>query len=518
MQEMTKRIKKVAKNIIERLPHSFKKFFYLTWHKIRNFSFIPVSSIKTSQIIASQEESKLKLIGFLKIHNESSRGNLVRVLTHMQKFCDEIVVCDCDSTDDSRDVAKKFTDHVLREPNDFKKEIFIKQKMLEYVLLLSPDWIVWLDADEVFDREGELNSIRRLCAYGEKKDIDAFSFLEYNLWNNKEQFRTDEFFLKGWFVRLWRNNGNLKFDVQEGLHQNQHPLGMRNIERSDIKVIHYGFSSSELIEEKYERYKKHGQEGFYLDRFKDEKGIKLSPVSTDWLPLSSLKISVVCLIYKSTKYANFVWDSFNRYTKEKNAEFLFIANDATEKVKKHLKENNLPHLIFENDDKEEYYLNRVYRAFNYGGFNAPGEIIVFVNSDMAFSHDWLENLLKNIKKDRIICSRLIESGKMITGKHGINKNFGQRQEEFNDNQFQKFSEKIKKPEIREGGLFMPCAINKDSFVRSGGYPIGNRKEDDGSETSGDYIFFYEKLKPMGISHFTSFDSIVYHIQEGEIDD
>jgi len=518
MRAIFKKTKKLAKTIIEKLPHNFKKFFYLTWHKIRNFSLLPATSIKTNDIVVSPEESTLKLVGFLKIHNESSEGNLTRILTHMQQFCDDIVVCDCESTDDSLDVAKKFTNHILQEPNDFEKEIFTKQKILEYTLSLDPDWIVWLDADEVFDRQGELNGVRRLCAYGEEKNIDAFSFLEYNLWRSKDWFRVDEFFSKGWFVRLWKNNGALKFDIKEGLHQNQYPLGIKNIERSDIKVIHYGFSSSKLIEKKYTRYKKYGQKGFYLDRFKDEKGIKLSPFSIDWFPLSHFNISVVCLIYKSTKYIDFVWNSFNKYTKKENVEFLFVANDATKRVKNYLKEKNLPHLIFDNADKEEYYLNRVYRAWNYGGFNASGDIIVFVNSDMAFSHNWLENLLKSIKKDRIVCSRLIESGKMLTGKHGINRNFGQTHEEFNNEDFQSFAEKIKKAEIREGGLFMPCAIYKQSFIKSGGYPIGNRQEEDGSETSGDYILFYEKLKLMGISHFTSFDSIVYHIQEGEMDD
>lgn len=518
MQPVFIKIKKTVKVIVEKLPHNVKKKFYLGWHYINSFSLIPSPSINTSEITLPKDGKGLKLVGFLKIHNESSSGNLLRVLSHMQQFCDEIIVCDCESTDDSLEIVKKFTDHILKEPNDFENELSTKQRILEYALSLNPDWIVWLDADEVFDREGELNGIRKLCFFGNNNGIDAFSFLEYNLWKNEREFRTDEFFSKGWFVRLWKNNGNLEFNAEKGLHQLQYPSGLSNIQKSEIKVIHYGFSSPDLIENKYEKYRKYGQKGFYLDRFKDEKGIKLDTLSIDWLPLSSLKVSVVCLIYKSTKYADFVWDSFNKYTNSKNAEFLFIANDATEKVKKHLEKNNLPHLIFENDDKEEYYLNRVYRAWNYGGFNAPGDIIIFVNSDMAFSHNWLENILKNIRKDRIICSRLVESGKMITGKHGINKNFGQTQEEFNDDEFQKFAEKIKKPEIREEGLFMPCAIYKDSFSRSGGYPIGNRREEDGSETSGDYILFYEKLKPMGIKHFTSFDSIVYHVQEGEMDD
>ena len=228
------------------------------------------------------------------------------------------------------------------------------------------------------------------------------------------------------------------------------------------------------------------------------------------------KVTVICLIYKSIGYLDFVYKSFNKYTKK--ASFLFVANDATEKVKNYLKENNLPHLIFENENKSEFYLKRVYRAWNYGGMNAPGEIIVFINSDMVFSPEWLENLVKNLNKNRIICSRLVESGKLFSGRNAIMKNFGQTYKDFNEEKFGEYAQKIKKPELRKGGLFMPCAIYKDIFIKSGGYPIGNRKERDGSETSGDFILFYEKLASMGVEHFTAFDSIVYHIQEGEMDE
>ncbi|MBI3638560.1 glycosyltransferase [Candidatus Wolfebacteria bacterium] len=228
------------------------------------------------------------------------------------------------------------------------------------------------------------------------------------------------------------------------------------------------------------------------------------------------RTTVVCLIYKSTGYIDFVYNSFLKYTA--GADFLFIANDASDKVKKYLKDNNLPHLIFENKDKEEYYLNRVYRAWNFGGANAPGEVVIFVNSDMAFSPGWLESLLKNMSRERIICSRLVESGKLLSGRTAIMKNFGGTYKEFDDGAFQAYARKIKKPELRKGGLFMPCAFYKDVFIKSGGYPEGNRKESDGSETSGDYILFYEKFKSMGVEHFTAFDSIVYHMQEGEMDE
>jgi len=483
-------------------------------YKIKN-----ISNSKIKKFQSNLED--IKLIAFLQIHNESKKGNLERVLNHISRFCDDIVIYDDGSTDNSCEIASKFTSNIIRsDVNDFKNEIEHKQKLLELALSLNPDWIVWLDADEVFDRDGELYAIRNLCKFGESKKIDGFSFQEFNLWKNLSEYRVDEKWHKLWQIRLWRNNGELEFERGIGLHNKLHPNGIKKICKSDVKLIHYGFSEKDKINEKYHMYKEHGQSGWNLERIKDEKGICLRPFVRDWFPLSTQKITVVALIYKSINYLNFVYDSFRKYTEgiDKNVEFLFIANDPTDEIVSYLKNNNIQHLIFRNKDPNEYYLNRVYRAWNYGGFNAPGDIIVFVNSDIAFSSSWLINLLKNIREDRILTSRVIEPGKLEQSKYAIKKNFGTTYSKFDDESFQKFANVISKNKIVSGNQdFMPCAIYKDIFVKSGGYPIGNRTEKSGKITSGDWVFFYENLKLLGIKHYCVFDSIVYHIQEGEMD-
>lgn len=472
---------------------------------------------KAAQKVKGDVDS-LKIIGFVKCFNEGTNGNLERCLNHLSTFCNEIVFCDDSSTDSSLEIARKYTNHIIRMPDDFKHELLHKQKLLELALSLKPDWIVSLDPDEIFDRSGEQGGIRALCQYGNEHGMDSFSFLYYNLWKGKENYRVDELWNKNWQPKLWKNTGNLRFDVQEGLHLRQYPLGLLNDRRTDIRIIHYGFSSEEKITKKYSTYETLGQSGWALQRIKDENRLVLKKFSRDWFPASTLKITVACLIYKSIGYADFVLDSFNKHTTGigKNVNFLFVANDPTDKLLDHLKKKKIPHLVFRNDDPNEYYLKRVYRAWNYGGFNATGDVIVFVNSDMAFSDHWLDNVVKNLREDRIVTSRLVESGKLRSGKYGIQKDFGRTYSQFDDDKFQKFAKEISSPEIKEGGLFMPCTIYKDIFVKSDGYPIGNRTEKDGTITPGDKILFYETLNSLGIKHYTVFDSIVYHIQEGEM--
>ncbi|MGI0011887.1 MAG: glycosyltransferase family 2 protein [Nitrososphaera sp.] len=462
---------------------------------------------------------ELQLTGFLQMYNESESGNLSRCLAHLDGICDDIVIYDDGSTDDSVSIAREFTRNIIAsDSNDFGREIFHKQQLLDLAVSLKPGWIVWLDADEVFDREGELGGIRALCQYGLEHNIDGFSLLEYNLWKSEKHYRVDELWLKNWQVRLWRNNGKLRYDLKEGLHNKMYPAGMESIYRSNIKVIHYGFSSEEKVNSKHALYMSHGQTGKWLERIKDETGLVLNKCSVDWFPLSMLKITVVCLIYRSIGYANFVLESFRTHTRGagKNVEFLFVANDPTDELLNYLQGNKIQHLSFRNKDPNEYYINRVYRAWNYGGSSAPGDIIIFVNSDMAFSDGWLENLLRNLREDRIVTSRLVESGRLRSGKYGIERDFGRTHTQFDDAAFQGFAKKISANVIKEGGLFMPCAIYKDLFIKSGGYPIGNRTESDGRIKSGDFIFFYENLESAGITHYTVFDSIVYHIQKGEM--
>ena len=180
----------------------------------RRFVRNKIRTYKTRKITLNQlknfkknKSDDIRLIGFLQIHNESKKGNLKRVLNHLSKFCDDIVIYDDGSTDDSYEISSKFTKNIIRSgTNDFKGEQSHKQKLLELALSLNPDWTVWLDADEVFDRDGEIYAIRDLCKYGEAEGVDGFSFLEFNLWKCLSEYRIDEEWHTLWHARLWRNN------------------------------------------------------------------------------------------------------------------------------------------------------------------------------------------------------------------------------------------------------------------------------------------------------------------------
>lgn len=256
----------------------------------------------------------------------------------------------------------------------------------------------------------------------------------------------------------------------------------------------------------------------------------------------SPSVSIVSLIYKSTKYLQFVYDQVKKYTVDgelgQDIEFFFVTNDADPSVIRYLIEHNIPHYVFANTPANvkahgttESYINNVYRAYNYGVSKAQGKYIVLINSDMAFSPGWLTNMLRgfsNQPNDERMCitSRLIESGRYPSGKYGMTFDCGKFLRTYNENRFLMKAREIAQSTLQAGGLFMPLLIKKSVFDSVGGYPEGNITPTSdifnpeiakkGKPCIPGDVVFMRKLESKGVQHFTAFDSIVYHFQNGEM--
>ena len=102
------------------------------------------------------------------------------------------------------------------------------------------------------------------------------------------------------------------------------------------------------------------------------------------------------MIYKSISYLDFMMYNINKYCTSElhDISYNIIANDANKNVLEHLKINNINHIIYNDSNPNDYYINRIYRAWNYGGFNTDCDVIIFINSDMAFTPKWIDNLIK----------------------------------------------------------------------------------------------------------------------------
>jgi hypothetical protein len=240
-------------------------------------------------------------------------------------------------------------------------------------------------------------------------------------------------------------------------------------------------------------------------------------------------VEIISLIYKSVHYLDLIVSELKKnYCKVDGWDvgIRIVANDANEVVLNRLRKLNISYTIYDDPKPDDYYLNRVYRCWNFSGQTSQYENICFVNSDMVFSKDWLKNLLNFHDSIHIPCSRLVESGKMLSGQHAISMNFGRCSGEINYGRWNTYAEETKQPESHLGGLYMPCVFKKDRFIKSGMYPEGNIYSDGkagsmvgGVIKSGDDYYFHDVLEnKFGMKHVTVFDSLVYHIQEGEMDE
>lgn len=503
-----------------------------------------------------------KIVCICQIYNELEKGHLKRFFKYITPLVDAVVIYDDASTDGSAEYALQHTPFVIRSGNNsFEEEVSHRMRMLDYAKKLKPDYILWLDADEVLTCNKK--KLKQLCAYCDIHKADAVKLHEINIWRSHIWRRTDSLYNDGWFVRLWKVTPGLRFyksKIKEGLHQQLYPHSIKNIIQTNaVKVLHYGFATEKSLAYKYLVYKSRGQRGYdRLDRLISEEKLVWKKVNKNLFPAGlyveeekprplsweeSLayvetykeevfrpRYSIICMIYKSVDWLKFVYEQVYKYTDMRNKEFYFVANDATDEVLNYMDKHFIPYYKHVNtaEQQKEYYLNNVYRAWNFGAEKARGDFLVFLNSDMAFTPGWLENLMNKYDGSNCIVPRLVESGKFRAGTHGITKNFGRRLGEYNEKKFLKYAKRISKERIKDQGVFMPLLIKKSDFKMIGGFPEGNiRKDSDlyhpiialqGEESiSGDRTLLM-KLDSHGIKHQTSFDSVVYHFQNGEIDE
>ena len=238
------------------------------------------------------------------------------------------------------------------------------------------------------------------------------------------------------------------------------------------------------------------------------------------------------MIYKSVDYLNLLCDQLRSDACKVDGwdvGIRIVANDATPEVLKALEEQGVPYSTYSDTKPNDFYLNRVYRCWNHAGQTSIYDNICFVNSDMMFSPDWLSNLLKHHDGSSIPCSRLVESGKLRSGAYGIEKDFGKNPKNLNQEGFNRYVDEISEDKWESRGLYMPCVFETNRFVESGMYPEGNifregdylvagYPNDRPVYMSGDDFFFRTLEERYGMTHKTIFDSVVYHIQEGEKDE
>lgn len=105
------------------------------------------------------------------------------------------------------------------------------------------------------------------------------------------------------------------------------------------------------------------------------------------------KVSLIMLAYNKLEYTRLAVESLYKYTSNIDFEFITVNNGSSDGTKAYFE--SLPNekkLNFEDNVGGD-------RAFNEAIKYAEGEYTVFLNNDLIFTENWLENLIKVIESD-----------------------------------------------------------------------------------------------------------------------
>jgi GT2 family glycosyltransferase len=248
-----------------------------------------------------------------------------------------------------------------------------------------------------------------------------------------------------------------------------------------------------------------------------------------------LKVTIVSLIYQSPEYAREFYKSILWSTPEiaaGEADFFFVANNATPQTIKALRGGSIPHyelnlpvLSDEEHSKLGFgapeYLGRVYAAYNYAISKSKTDLILLLNSDMVMSQGWLSRMLSVFSENVALSPVLVERTHPRFGVYpgAVKANFGSNFKNFRLNEWVRFSSLSTPPKVIEKTElpFMPTLVRKKWFDDLGGYPHGNIQGLDGYKSVSKYgdQFFFEKLSDYGVLHKSVEGVFCYHFKEGE---
>lgn len=188
-------------------------------------------------------EGLLPVSAVIITRNESR--NIRRTLSRLS-WCNEILILDSYSTDDTVSICREFGCKI-----HFRVFDGYGMQKRHAVSLAKNDWILCIDADEVLSEELIREIIREMTA---GPGFDAYR-LPMNLVFLGREFRYGKESQR-YFLRLFdRNAGNFNADI---LHEKIEIRG--NIGKMDNRILHYSYRSLQQWLEKCNRYTTMGAE------------------------------------------------------------------------------------------------------------------------------------------------------------------------------------------------------------------------------------------------------------------
>ncbi|MFZ2538974.1 MAG: glycosyltransferase [Oscillospiraceae bacterium] len=240
----------------------------------------------TQQLVRKYKSQGNKLTLSMVVKNESGRY-LKDVLAKLNGVIDEAVIIDDASTDNTIEICHQMLPniplHIVKnETSMFKNEIELRKKQWSETIKTNPDWILNLDADEIFENSFYEN-IKSLI---NQENIDVYLFRLYDMWD-KNHYREDQYWCAHNYYRpfLMRFQPNFAYKwLETPQHCGRLPINILSLPKctSQYRLKHYGWACPEDRKSKYERYKILDPDAIYGVKNQYESILDEKPNLSEW--------------------------------------------------------------------------------------------------------------------------------------------------------------------------------------------------------------------------------------------
>ena len=258
---------------------------------------------------------KPKLIAMMLTHNESGRY-LERVIENTLLFCDEIVILDDHSTDFKK--TRKMIDDfnffagtgkplvfLYKSENSWKNESELRKELLEKALKNNPDWLIAIDADELYEADRMNEQLHYLIS---QTNADWIGFRFYDMWD-EENYRDDDIWPAGTYYgpRMFKVTPDERYTFPD---KKRHcgSVPVQAFKRSGIncsvRVKHLGWAKNDDRDRKYlERVAEDPDSGIFPREIYDAI-LDPSPTLVKWDDNNPWQTSKLTIAYPPCMYWN----------------------------------------------------------------------------------------------------------------------------------------------------------------------------------------------------------------------
>ncbi len=192
------------------------------------------------------------------VKNEADRY-LPQVLIAAREYIHAAVIIDDGSTDNTMQVCRELLQGIpliLIENNQskFHNEITLRMQQWNETINTNPEWILFLDADEIFE-ESFKNYLPNLLS---QYEYDVFFFRLYDFWN-MTHYREDQYWYAHQTYRpfLLRYNKDFNYiwpNLAQHCGRMPQNVGCLKVGYSHLRLKHYGWAKYDDRVSKYNRY------------------------------------------------------------------------------------------------------------------------------------------------------------------------------------------------------------------------------------------------------------------------